>query len=766
MKKIYSIAKILGLTFILGSTGLQAQTYCSQAAGSTYDDEIFNVTLGTLNNTSNCSQTGGPGSLQNRYSDYTTVVPAPILMTGMNYPLSVVGGQCNGGSYCGNTYVWIDYNQNGSFTDPGELVWQAPYTCWAITGTTMVATGGITIPVTAIAGNTRMRVTLVEGSTSGPCASYSWGETEDYLVTIIPPVPCSGAPSANAVVTPTYEICPNASAMLSLASTYTTFGFTYQWQSSTVSNVGPFTSISGATLTNYVTPGLTTPTYYQVVVTCTNSNLSTTATVGQVSIQPTVIDNVPYYEDFEGIVNANDLPNCSWAASNTPNTTRTYINAQSQQRVARSGNKFASFYYFPGGDNYFYTNGINLVAGVTYSASVWFATNYYGDINWTDMSIMLGTTQTTTGLVTIATTGGPAASSSYKSLSNTFSVATSGVYYVAIKGSSSNGCCAYHLNFDDLAIEIPCALNSPSMSLTTNTTTICEGDAINFTASGADSYAWAHGPTTGAIVENPTQSGMYTVVGTNTASGCTSTIQQYITVLPKPMVGIMADKFSVCSGKPVNMSASGAVSYIWSTNSNANFITVNPTSSQSYTLLGTGANGCIGQAVQAINVLSLPNVTASSDRPEICQGESATLTGGGASTYQWASNSIFVQSGNAIVSPNITTTFTLTGTDANGCSNSVTFVQSVSECVGIQSLSSNNGEFRIYPNPNAGVFTVEIKNNTNASVDITDITGRTIMTVKLIGNSANVDITNLSNGIYYVRSTGNAGTDVIKVIKN
>src|SRR5207253_7198962 len=113
------------------------------------------------------------------------------------------------------------------------------------------------------------------------------------------------------------------------------------------------------------------------------------------------------------------------------------------------GSKFASFYYSPSGTNYFYTNAIQMYAGVTYSASVWFATNYYGDLNWTDMSIMVGPNQTTVGLVPVASTNGPAASSGYKSLSNTFTVATSGIYYVAIRGTNSGGCCAYHLNWDD-----------------------------------------------------------------------------------------------------------------------------------------------------------------------------------------------------------------------------------------------------------------------------------------------------------------------------
>jgi len=765
MKKIYNYFKALGFLAAFGAVPAGAQTYCNSGASSTFDDEIFNVTLGTLNNTSACNQlAGGPGSLVNRYSNFTTVVPAPNLLMGNNYPLSVLGGQCNASTYCGYIYVWIDYNQNSSFTDPGEMVWTSSYVCWAPGGTLSNAPGGINIPFTALPGVTRMRVVLAEGSTSGPCTTYGWGETEDYNVNIVLPPPCAGVPGANAVVTPTYAICPNAAALLTLANTYSTYGFTYQWQSSTVSAVGPYVSIPNATLTTYVTPSLNANTYYQAVITCTNSNSSTISASGQVSIQPIVTSNIPYFEGFEGIVSTNDLPNCSWSSSNPVATCRTYTAAQNQQRVARTGSKFASFYYSPSGTNYFYTNGIQMNAGVTYSASLWYATNYYGETNWSDMSILVGTSQSTTGLVPIISSNGPAASSAYKSLANTFTVATSGIYYVAIRGTSS-GCCAYHLNWDDLLIEAPCEINSPMVSLNTSTTTICEGEPVTISATGADAYVWSHGPTTGQIVESPVNSTMYTVVGTNTAAGCSYTTTQYITVLPKPMMSVFADKQVVCAGKPVNLSVSGAATYTWSTGSNNSFITVNPTSAGSYTCLGSNALGCTSAVSQSVAVNALPVITGSSDRPEICRGENATLTGGGAVSYAWSSSSIFVQSAVAIVAPNVSTAFILTGTDANGCTNTVTVQQNVQECLGVNEVTSLNG-VKVFPNPASGIVNIELKNGKDKSIAVLDITGRVVLANSDKNDSVKLDISTLSNGIYYVRIQSQNATDIIKLVKN
>lgn len=88
---------------------------------------------------------------------------------------------------------------------------------------------------------------------------------------------CFGAPAVNSVVPASQTVCIGSSVSLSLANTFTGTGISYQWQSSTVSPVGPFSSIPGATLTNYNSPPLNTPMFYNVVITCTASGLSINA---------------------------------------------------------------------------------------------------------------------------------------------------------------------------------------------------------------------------------------------------------------------------------------------------------------------------------------------------------------------------------------------------------------------------------------------------------------------------------------------------------
>ncbi len=163
--------------------------YCNSGATSTADEDVFNVTFGTINNSSNCASTGpGPGSIKNRYSNYTTL-PVGNAVTGNNQPISIQIGTC-GGNFGSATGVWIDYNQNGAFENPAERAFLS-----GVANGPHTATGLVNIPTTAVSGVTLMRVVNVEtGNPAGilPCGTYTWGETEDYLINIQPCVPLTG----------------------------------------------------------------------------------------------------------------------------------------------------------------------------------------------------------------------------------------------------------------------------------------------------------------------------------------------------------------------------------------------------------------------------------------------------------------------------------------------------------------------------------------------------------------------------------------------
>lgn len=159
------------------------QCYCTPTysnGGST--DNIVNVVLGTLTN----ATTGNPSPYYTNYaSQQPTPIAIPNLTVGQPYTLSLTFGS-DGSQYNG---VWIDFNQDGTF-GTNEF-----FTSNSNAGSNGTANVTLNIPLTALPGNTRMRIR--GGDDSQPTSSQScgasnssYGEAEDYLVNIVSLSPC------------------------------------------------------------------------------------------------------------------------------------------------------------------------------------------------------------------------------------------------------------------------------------------------------------------------------------------------------------------------------------------------------------------------------------------------------------------------------------------------------------------------------------------------------------------------------------------------
>jgi hypothetical protein len=123
----------------------------------------------------------------------------------------------------------------------------------------------------------------------------------------------------------------------------------------------------------------------------------------------------------------------------------------------------------------------------------------------------------------------------------------------------------------------------------------------------------------------------------------------------------------VCAGNSVTLSGGGASTYNWS-NGVTDAVSFIPTNNGTYTVTGTDGNGCVNAATTSVAVNALPIVTAASSASAVCAGNSVTLSGGGASTYNWSNG---VTDAVSFI-PTTNSTYTLTGTDANGCVNTAT----------------------------------------------------------------------------------------------
>ena len=222
--------------------------------------------------------------------------------------------------------------------------------------------------------------------------------------------------------------------------------------------------------------------------------------------------------------------------------------------------------------------------------------------------------------------------------------------------TDGNGC----TSTDEITIEV---LSLPQASAGSDQS-FCEGGCYTFfpTATGGSggySYAWSSGTTEVC----PTQTTNYTLTVTD-SNGCAATDELMITVWEVPTVDAGAD-INLCQGAcytfaPTTSGGTGSYSYAWSSGTTE----VCPTQTTSYTVTVTDGNGCSSTDQITVNVFDLPTVNAGDDA-SICAGDCYTFSpsafgGSGNYSYAWSS-------GQATVCPAGTTTYTVTVTDANGC---------------------------------------------------------------------------------------------------
>ncbi len=780
---MYKTIRLGAVLLCLASAKLSAQVYCSSsAANPSFDEEIFNVMVnGNVTNPlysfgNGCSTPApGPGSILGGYSNFKTLGTFATVIKGIVNTFSVAEDECDGATYYNNgCAIWIDYNNDGSFSGTGEQIYVENNT----TVSPRSIIGSFTPPLSAVTGTTVMRIIVAEGVTgsgfdpcmngyNAPTYNYGYGETEDYVINLVPPTPCAGTPASNSVVATTTLVCPVfGTAALSLANSYTLGGITYSWQSSTGSILGPYTNITGANGMSYTTPTLNATTYYQVALGCANGGATIAAVPVTIQVASTTTNSVPYFESFEGITLNKQLPNCSWTRTdNYQNSTRTA--SASTSRIARTGTKFAEF----DASNYvyynirsYYSNGIQLYSGITYSASMWYITPGYP--TWFNLSLLVGPNQSSTGQMNLATISQPN-NSSYQPLSGTFTVGTSGLYYLCVRAQENYY--GSYLAWDDLAIIAPCSFTNNGANISvTGPSMICAGQTANFVATGAGTYSWNTGQTTNTLAVTPQFNTTYFITGTNPLTGCSSTIAKQIQVNQLPPVGIAVFDSEVCAGNSVSMIATAANSFTWSSGALSSAVSVTPASTTIYTVLGSDAYGCVGTATQQIVVNPLPVITIVPPSKTICKGEPANLTASGATganTYAWASSALFVQGISVAPYPQASTTFTVTGTDANGCTGSANVVVTVELCTGIASNSASNTKATVFPNPSNGEFTIEMNNNLAKTIEVMDVRGRVVMTGSSDNNQVKMNISNLSNGVYYVKVKSGSSVDVLKVVK-
>jgi gliding motility-associated-like protein len=212
-------------------------------------------------------------------------------------------------------------------------------------------------------------------------------------------------------------------------------------------------------------------------------------------------------------------------------------------------------------------------------------------------------------------------------------------------------------------------LPQPQITTIPTPPVLCTGDTISLTAHGGINYSWSGGLGAGAThVVTPTLSTTYSVNVTD-SNGCQADTSITITVNPLPTIGFQPSAPQLCDGDTIQITATGAASYLWAGGFGpGGSISINPSSTTVYAVHGTDTNGCIGVDSLVVTVHPDPVITLNPSAQQICLGDTVTILAAGAQNYVWNPGSITANP--LVVSPLQTTTYAVYAVDAYGCTGS------------------------------------------------------------------------------------------------
>lgn len=328
---------------------------------------------------------------------------------------------------------------------------------------------------------------------------------------------------------------------------------------------------------------------------------------------------------------------------------------------------------------------------------------------------------------------------------------TANTNYTVI-GTGSNGCVNYVGAVASVSV-------MPLPTITVNSGTLCSGQVFTLMPAGAVSYTYSSGSQTVSPVVTTT----YYVSGSD-ANGCvaSSAAVSVITVAAVPSVTVNGPN-SMCIGQTIILSAVGANSYSWNTGALTPSISVSPTTNISYTVTGTGSNFCPGSpVVKNIIVNPKPNITITAATTVICKGDGVLLTANAADTYSWNTGAF---TSTVFVTPTVTTTYTVIGTNTTtGCQSTATRTVQVNLCTGIGNTEASMLNLTLYPNPTNGEFIIEspVKGN----VVLLNMLGEMIMNINMNEGENRVNISDFTNGVYFVKINYGESNRIIRLIKD
>jgi hypothetical protein len=564
-------------------------SYCNSNFTSVTYEFLTNVTFAGINNTS-VGSIGGPVNYTAQTASVTAGIPSTLSVT--------MDPDAN--DYI---YAWIDWNQNGTLNDAGE-----EYIVVSNSGFAGPHTLSITPPVTALNGNTRMRVMVDwNNAVPNPCRNATWGEAEDYTVNVTGGV---APPPSFASITWSPATFLNATNTASVTASAVTATTTYTVQGTDANGCSVTSSV---TLT--MTPAPTGNTFADPIVSTlpvstTGNNLATncwssTYTGTNAQASPDV-----FYQFV--------MPSCndSIVVSTCGSGWDTYLhlldNTGTEIAFSDDDCAAASLINFtgltPGATYYVVVEGFGSNTGTynlainSYQSSTLVVAGVSASPNPACENATVTLTGTGAGVGGSYTYTGPATITAGQF---TATLAAAGTYQVT--ATTAAGCTA--------TATTSVVVNAlPAVTASVSASPICLGASTTFTGGGATSYTWTDGTNTptDAVAFTPTTASVstYTVTGTD-ANGCSNTSTVGLTVNPLPTVTASATPSTTCNNSTVTPMGGGASTYAWSGGLTDNTPFVATTGTTTYTVTGTDGIGCTATSTVSVTVNAASGMLAS-----------------------------------------------------------------------------------------------------------------------------------------------------------
>ncbi len=285
-----------------------------------------------------------------------------------------------------------------------------------------------------------------------------------------------------------------------------------------------------------------------------------------------------------------------------------------------------------------------------------------------------------------------------------------------------------------------------ALTVTVTDDVICLGDSFTLDAEGEGEITWDGGVINGEDF-TPDAPGVTTYTATSDADDdCPFSID--IEVLALPEVTATSSEEEICIGGAITLTGGGADDYAWDMGVTDGEEFSPEVGEYTYTVTGTDTEtGCENTAEVEVSVYALPEVVATATDEEICLGESVTLNGEGATTYVWDAEEDGVE-----FTPTETgsTTYTVEGTDDNGCSNDAEIEITVYEALEItytttEEVMGSDGEINITVTGGNPAYTFDWDNDGTGDFDddedLAGLTGGTYTVVVMCDAGCSVSET-------------------------